>query len=355
MKIVAFYRGKLSDRRGTPIRVSHLLSGLARTEAIELTIFSWDEELPLPASHVRLFNKHLKEGIALVRFMRKNKTDVILGHTVATWPYLLLARLFTRAKVVLEMHGFLEEEGLEYGSYGSLRYRAYRALAHRLYALCDLITASGEAASQELRKYNKNVVTIFGGADMHVFRPDVAPASYVPRGGLVIGYAGNLRKWQGIEFLIRSFEKLKVLHPEFRLAILSSEGKRFTQNPEIEVYPSVPPEEVPAFLAACDMLVIPRPLTRVTSLNTAGKLIEYLAMGRVVVASETGDCAKIIEDDVSGLLYPPDDEEKFLEVMVRLKDSALRERLCRKARESVEHTFTWERQAALLAECVRTV
>ncbi len=354
-RVVALYRGKLSDRRGTPIRIFHLIKGIAHNPDIELTVFSWDEDLPFPAPHVRLFNRHLDEAIALVRFLRGNDIDVIVGHTISSSPYLLLAGLFSRAKVVLEMHGFIEEEGLEYGSFGRVRYVIYRTLARLLYRYCDLITTCGEASSRAIRPYNKRVVTIPGGADMQVFHPDAMRAPYVPEGGILIGYAGNLRKWQGVEFLLASFQKLKALYPEFRLAILSSEGRRFITDPTVEVYPSVAPEDVPAFLAACDILVIPRPKTRVTMLNTAGKLVEYLAMGRVVVASDTADCAQIIKDGTSGVIYPPGDETRFLERMEQLRDAALRQRLGAAARTSVEQAFTWERQAAKLAECIRTV
>ena len=42
-RVVALYRGKLSDRRGTPIRIFHLIKGIAHNPDIELTVFSWDE------------------------------------------------------------------------------------------------------------------------------------------------------------------------------------------------------------------------------------------------------------------------------------------------------------------------
>jgi len=83
------------------------------------------------------------------------------------------------------------------------------------------------------------------------------------------------------------------------------------------------------------------------------KLFEYMAAGRVVVASNAGQIPQIIRHRVTGLLYEPGDRAGLLNCLCELrKDAALREELGRNARKASE-AFTWERNAARVIEWIR--
>lgn len=350
--VLSIYRGRLTENRGTPIRVRGILERLAQDDRFALTIASWDDTLPFAADHLHLTNNKLSDVRALFRVVRERDVRIVLGHTMSAWYYLLVLKLFTRAKIVLEMHGFLEVEARFYGSIGPVRYWIERAVYSLFYRTCDLITTCSDNAAEILKAYNKNTIAVYGGVDTDMFRPDVTPGQFFSRtpGDIVIGYAGNMRKWQGVPFLVEAFEKLRAEDPRYRLVILSSEEKGVPSGDGIEVIRGIPHETVPSFLAACDILVMPRLDDAVSRISIPSKLFEYLAMGKPVVASATSDAHRVITDGVDGFIFAPGDTGGSLHALHALSDSALRERIGAAARKTALARFSWDRMAGIVAE-----
>ncbi len=350
--VLAIYRGKVSEDRGTPLRVRGILERIARDPRFELTIATWDSALPFTAPHVQLTNNKRSDFRSLVQLIRDKHIDVVMGHTMGTWYYLLLLKLFTGVRIVLEMHGFIEEEALFYKSIGPIRFLISKVVYAFFYPLCSGITTSSDTATRILLKYNRHVQTMWCAVESDVFNPDVDPLPSVPHppGSIILGYAGNNRKWQGLEFLVDAFTKLHAEDPQVLLYILSSETKGLLQGPGIYTFPSLPHNEVPGFLRACDVLIIPRLQNRVTRISFASKLPEYLAVGRPVIASRTSDAQFIIEHGKTGFLYEPGDTEAFMQIVQDLKDATLRDSIGKQAAEMARIRLSWPRQIAILTD-----
>jgi glycosyltransferase involved in cell wall biosynthesis len=102
--------------------------------------------------------------------------------------------------------------------------------------------------------------------------------------------------------------------------------------------------DVPDVLAGLDVVVCPsvrEPFGMV--------LLEAMAAGRPVVASDSGGPAEIVEDGMSGLLFPTGDAAALAERLQRLLDDpALRERLAEGGRRRVREAFDRGRYARAL-------
>jgi len=94
-------------------------------------------------------------------------------------------------------------------------------------------------------------------------------------------------------------------------------------------------EEVPEFLAAIDIFVLP------SHSETFGLvLIEAMAMEKPVIATSAGGVPEIVENGYDGILVPPRDEKALAEaVLLLLNDAALRLTLSHNAREDVVLRF----------------
>jgi glycosyltransferase involved in cell wall biosynthesis len=73
-------------------------------------------------------------------------------------------------------------------------------------------------------------------------------------------------------------------------------------------------------------------------------IVEAMAFGLPVVATNVGGIPEVIEDGVTGLLVPPGDSQALAETTLRLlRDPGLRECMGRAGRERVMAEFTVER------------
>lgn len=348
LKVLSIYRGQIADHRGTPIRVRSLLTQVNQDERVELTVASWDKTLPNFKHHLFLSNNHWEDLKKLRRYVRENKIDVVLGHTNAVSYYLVPLKFLTNAKIVLEAHGFIEEEGREYGDIGRLKYYLFKMWHWLLYQMCDLIFTCSDTATALIARYNKNTHSLYGGINPNIFNIQVESGKYLQKDGrIIIGYAGNTRRWQGVDFLVEVFHDLVKEYPEFRLAMLLSEQKNVPAGAEI--FGPVSAEEVPKFLIDCDILVIPRPNTAVTRISFPSKIPEYLAMGKAIVASNIGDANTVITNGENGLLYTPGNAAELRAALLVLRDSILREKLGAAAAATAQK-FTWDKVANKLVD-----
>ena len=69
----------------------------------------------------------------------------------------------------------------------------------------------------------------------------------------------------------------------------------------------VPHEAVERYYSLIDVLAYPRKRMRLTELVTPLKPLEAMAQGRLVAASDVGGHRELIEDGVTGALFPADD------------------------------------------------
>jgi glycosyltransferase involved in cell wall biosynthesis len=107
----------------------------------------------------------------------------------------------------------------------------------------------------------------------------------------------------------------------------------------------IPPDDVPALLANCDVLVT------TSEKETRGlTILEGFAAGIPAIAPNAGGVTDSIEDGVNGFLFVPGDANDFAEKLARLvDDSGLRQEMGIRGRESM-HELDWERTVGNLLE-----
>jgi glycosyltransferase involved in cell wall biosynthesis len=213
-------------------------------------------------------------------------------------------------------------------------------LAHRTLTNSDAGRQSVEdAESVPPRK----IVVLENGVDLSRFERHPPPDT---AGSIVrIGAVGNLRPVKNIDGLIRAARELCRVHPrlEFEVAgdgpqrqdlerLISECGiiDRFRLRGSVA--------DVPAFLARQDIAVLPS-----HSEGMSNALLEYMASGRCIIATDVGANSRLIAHGEAGLLVPPGDETALVRAIEQvLNDPQLAARLGRNARARAESEFSRE-------------
>ena len=196
------------------------------------------------------------------------------------------------------------------------------------------------------------------GADVSLFDP--ADNGQVIRQRLnlgdafVVGFAGSLKVWHGVDLLVAAFKTLHASDPSAKLLLvgtgpaeddLRSEVEQAGLGPAVVFTGAIEHEEIPAHLAAMD--VTAAPFRRMEHFYFSPlKLFEYMAAGRCVVASRLGQIEEVVTDGENGVLCDPDDVASLADAMLELRrDPDRRQHLASAGRQCVEQDHTWQKVA----------
>lgn len=262
------------------------------------------------------------------------------------------AALMLGGKVVLELHE-LPHSALE------RRIQAF-VLGHP--GLRRLVVISN-ALRDDLARLHAGVVE---GLDC-IVAPDGAnvcpPTEPFPleRGpGRQIGYAGGLRPGNGIGTLLA----LADAFPDDTFHVLggtADEIARWRQSravPNVVWYGRAAPARVPAFLAACDVLLAPYEHGAKTSSGNDTsrwmsplKIFEYMAAGKAMIVSDFPVLREVLTEDVAELVEPSN-VAAWKAALTKLADEGARRRLGDAARRTLESRYTWAARARTVLDGV---
>lgn len=109
--------------------------------------------------------------------------------------------------------------------------------------------------------------------------------------------------------------------------------------------------DIPSVMAACDVVVhastAPEPFGRV--------LLEAMAVGTSVVATDAGGPAEVVTDHLDGMLIPPSDAEAMAEAVIFLLRHEAERLAMGKAGQATCHQYSMERHVELVTGVYRAV
>ena len=125
----------------------------------------------------------------------------------------------------------------------------------------------------------------------------------------LVVYTGTFEAYQGLDLLYAAVRLLRKTHPEARTLIVGGEPHQVREaraEAERDRLPLIfagrrPAEEIPAFIAACDILVSPR----TAGTNTPLKIYSYLRSGRPILATDLRTHTQVLETGTA-MLVPPE-------------------------------------------------
>lgn len=366
MRIFAYYLEDLDIDTGTPIRARNVIKFLAKENDVFLAapkltrqdLLSRIKFHPIQKySYLKGLNFFFKLR-HLRKIIKEIKPDILYGFDCNSIFALGIIAKQLKIPTVLEMHG--EGHGI---SNPNIFWRIIlNSLEKKLIKhINGIVTVSSQVRDYYMNlRGNPNLLSqvICDGVDINLFNPSVPLAPEMQKlkaiGKTIIGYSGNFKSYQGVDFLLRA----ALESPDDFIYTLVGKGEggikekiaRYGLQNKVFLLGRKPYEEMPSYIKGMDIAVAPRPSNSITEHALPLKLFEYMAMGKAVVATDVGGARDVIKDGETGILISADNiPQNLLKGFILLKENLdLKKKIETNALNLVRNNFTWEKQNAKL-------
>jgi glycosyltransferase involved in cell wall biosynthesis len=283
--------------------------------------------------------------LRVYRFCRRTRVDAIC---------LNMDRVLRIAGVAAKLAGvraILPRRGSEFPLKGGLLYRwTYQRVATGMIVNSR---ATAEALCRRIAwRPRGKLHVLLNGVQLSRFadprpRRETRKSLDLSEDSLVVIVVGELTSRKNAALLLQAAPQLRRRFPTLRILLVGEgeeEERLRHQAAELAVASSVRflgfRRDVPDLLAASDLLVHP---ARVEGFGYA--VVEAMAAGLPVVATNASSLPEIVAPDVTGLLFPLDDREALERAVgVYLEDTERRARDGQAGRERARRRFSFERR-----------
>jgi phosphatidylinositol alpha-mannosyltransferase len=247
----------------------------------------------------------------------------------------MFATLAARAPVVATVHAYLDR---------SRSMELAAPVLRRIWGRVSVGVAVSEAAASFLRRALPDAALeiVPNGVDIGAFA-GATPRDDLPAGRRIL-WVNRLDAQKGFPVALAAFSKVLAEVPDSVLVVVG-EGKdrgalgllTESARARVDMRGAVPNEQIPSYHATCEVFVSPA----VGQESFGIALVEAMAAGRPVVATDIPGYREVVTDGVEGLLVAPRDSEALAAGLVRvLTEPGLAARLGEAGRERAL-SFDW--------------
>ncbi len=258
------------------------------------------------------------------------------------------------------------------GQGSPLVYRALLTLESICFRLADHVISTNQSyksiAIERGGVRPERISVVRNGPDLHILRPVTSePTLEVLRqqGKTILAYAGVMGVQDGVDCLIRAMRHLVYdLGRQDAYAVLLGRGDAFEDLQQLVTESKlddyiwftdwIPYAEVGRYLGTADICVAPEPSNPYTDYSTTIKMMEYMTLGKPIVAFALPEHHHTAQD--AAVYVPCNDEFQFAQAIANLMDNpTLRLQMGQKGLERIETELAWPYQAKHLLEAYDTL
>jgi glycosyltransferase involved in cell wall biosynthesis len=286
--------------------------------------------------------------------------DAVLYERHAYFMFMgVLLGKWLKRPVVLEVNelaGFTRARGL-------IMERLARTIDAWVFSRADHILCVSRVLADEVQQRgagSESVHVLPNAIDPNRFRSPLLEPSLRSRlsleSSIVIGHVGLFHRWDRLDVLIEAVHSIRGQHPETRVLLVGDgpemenlKRTAFRLGMESAVIFSGPVsrDDVPAYIDAMDICVLPNS----NAFGSPIALFEFMAMGKPCVVPDLGPMRDVIDDYVTGIMFPHADYNVMEKALLRLvEDLALRNRIGARARLTVLERHTWATNARFVVQ-----
>lgn len=290
-----------------------------------------------------------------LRLLRMVRPDVVVCHYMDTTSlYFVLLKAFFGYKLVYAGMG---SDLLVAPHGGRLERRIFQFMLRHTDFFVGVSEPVRRAAVRLAPHLASRAAVVWNGIDVGFWsqRPPEAQPPTVP----TLFACGALRPVKGLDVLIEALPRVREQYPDLRLRIA---GQGADADALRELAASLGVAEAIEWMGWCDHAAVRRALYESTlfvmpsrSEGLPGSLMEAMATGTPVVASEVGGIPTLVMPGKTGWLVPPEDPEALAEALLHLLgDADLRTQLGAAGQAFIRQN-TWDRSVARYREIFHRV
>jgi glycosyltransferase involved in cell wall biosynthesis len=285
---------------------------------------------------------------ALRKLVRERKIHIVHSHEYKTNLLALLLARFDDVMALSTVHGWFGRD--------TFRERLYYGVDKRLLTRFPRVIAVSGALRSELLAAGcraDRVVVVPNGIDHRAFvrdpgrRHDVRAALGLEDSDLVIGAVGRLEAQKRFDLLMEAFARIRTRQPRARLVIVGDGGLReqlASLHQRLQLGGSCllagHRQDVAVLHNAFDLFV--QASDREGSPNV---LLEAMALGTPIVATDVGGTTELISHQVHGLVVSPSDVTALVAALTEaLNEPALASARAMAARRRIEEELSFDRR-----------
>lgn len=176
------------------------------------------------------------------------------------------------------------------------------------------------------------LTTIYKGHDLSWYKPAERSSLAefgIPRNSFVVGFAGNIRPVKGIDVLIKSMAEISCSTRPVHLLLTGTVRdekirKLIMKSPAAgKIHLAGFRPDAASLMGTCDVFVMPSRARE----GLPRAVIEAMAQGVPAIVTSIGGMPEIVQDNVSGLIVPPEDSLALATAISRLAENPAELRL----------------------------
>jgi glycosyltransferase involved in cell wall biosynthesis len=294
-----------------------------------------------PRSYIHAF-KSLRR---IYRYIKESKPDIIHGYLFTAYIVGILCGKWARVPVLISSRrslGYFKQD------------KAWRQIIENyINRKTDAILVNSNAVWDDVLKREKHcdgkVHLIYNGVDLEKFKPgrgdpEIRRQLRVNREDFVVGVVANLIYYKGHMEILDAAVLLKKEFPNLKFVFVGRDGgmqSRIEKNRDVlslknNVILAGSREDVHRIIPVFDILLLAS-----HEEGFSNVLLEGMACGKPIVATDVGGNAESVLDGVTGFIVPPRNPVKMAEALkMLLCDPALREKFGKAGRSRMEEKFS---------------
>ena len=280
---------------------------------------------------------------SLVRFINKNKIQIVHTHSSVDSRTAGIAARICRIKVVRSRHISIPI------SKSFITHWQYMQLA-------DKVITSGRDIRNIMIERNKmspnKIISAPAGADTEQFNMErelknIRSSYNINEKHFLVVIVSVLRSWKGHTYLIEAIEIVRKTIPNIRLIIVGAGPQKKILESLIKqldlknniILTGHQPDPAP-FYKAMDLMILPSYAGEATS----QVLPQAMLMGKPVISTETGGLTEVVIHNETGIVVPSKNSEAIANAIKNLyKNKKLRLRIASQGREHALNYFTFDK------------